>query len=161
MQSIDRYETFEEEVLKVLNKHATLKKKFIRANHVPYMTKNLREAIMKRSELENRYISNSTIENMNKYKNHKNFCSKLYKKERKKFFSQLDIKNITNNKLFWKTMKPFLSEKCTYASNVSLVRNDVISDVQELADTFNNFFEHAVDNLEIQEYLRDHNIDFR
>ena len=41
MQSIDKYETFEEESLKVLNKHAPLKRKFIRANHVPYMTKNL------------------------------------------------------------------------------------------------------------------------
>ena len=35
------------------------------------MTKNLRKAIMKRSQLENKYISNSTTENMNKYKNHK------------------------------------------------------------------------------------------
>ena len=49
MQSIDKYEKFEETFLKVLNKHAPLKKKFIRANHVPYMTKNLRKAIMKRS----------------------------------------------------------------------------------------------------------------
>ena len=89
-----------------------------------------------------------------------NFCSKLYKKERKTFYSQLDIKNITDNKLFWKTMKPFLTEKCTYASKISLVHNDnVISDDQELADTFNNFFEHAVDNLGIQEYQSDHNID--
>ena len=129
MQSIDKYETFEEKFLKVLNKHAPLKKKFIRANHVPYMTKNLRKAIMKRSQLENKYIRNSTVENMNKYKKHKNFCSKLYKKERKKFYSQLDIKNITDNKLFWKTMKPFLSDKCTYASKISLVHNDnVISD---------------------------------
>ena len=159
MQSIDRYETFEEEVLKVLNKHATLKKKFIRANHVPYMTKNLRKAIMKRSQLENKYIRNSTVENMNKYKKHKNFCSKLYKKERKKFYSQLDIKNITDNKLFWKTMKPFLSDKCTYASKISLVHNDnVISDDQELADIFNNFLEQALDNLGIQEYQIDHNI---
>ena len=93
-------------------------------------------------------------------KKHKNFCSKLYKKERKKFYSQLDIKNITDNKLFWKTMKPFLSEKCTYASKISLVHNDnVISDDQELADTFNNFFEDAVENLGIQEYQSDHNID--
>ena len=160
MQLIDQYETFEEEFLKVLNKHAPLKKKFIRVNHAPYMTKNLRKAIMKRSQLENMYISNSTVENMNKYKKHKNICSKLYKKERKKFYSQLDIKNITDNKLFWKTMKPFLSEKCTYASKISLVPNDnVISDDQELADTFNNFFEHAVDNLGIQEYQSDHNID--
>ena len=115
---------------------------------------------MKRSQLENRYIRNSTVENMNKYKKHKNVCSKLYKKERKKFYSQLDIKNITNNKLFWKTMKPFLSDKCTYASKISLVHNDnVISNDQELADIFNNFFEPGVDNLGIQEYQSDHNID--
>ena len=57
-------------------------------------------------------------------------------------------------------MKPFLSEKCTYASKMSLVHNDnVISDDQELADTFNYFLEHAVDNLGIQEYQSDHNID--
>ena len=57
-------------------------------------------------------------------------------------------------------MKPFLSEKCTYASKISLIHNDnVISDDQELADTFNNFFEHTVDNLGIQEYRNDHNID--
>ena len=44
MQSIDKYETFEEEFLKVLNKHAPLKRNFIRANHVPYMTKNMHKA---------------------------------------------------------------------------------------------------------------------
>ena len=56
-------------------------------------------------------------------------------------------------------MKSFLSEKCTYASKISLMHNDnAISDNQELADTFNNFFEHAVDNLEIQEYQSDHNV---
>ena len=160
MRSIDKYEIFEEEFLKVLNKHAPLKRKFIRANHVPYMTKNLRKTIMKHSQLENKYISSCTVENINKNKNHKKFCSKLYKKERKKFYSQLDIKNITDNKLFWKTMKPFLSDKCTYASKISLVHNDnVISDDQELADIFNNFFEQAVDNLGIQEYQSDHNID--
>ena len=41
MQLIDKYETFEEEFLKVLNNHAPLKKKFIRANHAPYITKTL------------------------------------------------------------------------------------------------------------------------
>ena len=105
------------------------------------MTKNLRKAYMKRSQFENKYITNSTVENMNKYKKHKKFCSKLNKKERKKFYSQFDIKNITDNKLFWKTMKPFLSEKCTSTSEISLVHNDnVISDDQELVDTFNSFF---------------------
>ena len=63
------------------------------------MTKNLHKAIMKRSQLKNKYISNSTVENMNKYKKHKNFAVN-YTKKRKKFDSQLDNKNITDNKLF-------------------------------------------------------------
>ena len=51
-------------------------------------------------------------------------------------------------------MKPLLSEKCTYASKISLAYNDnATSDDQELASIFNNFFEHAVYNLGIQEYL--------
>ena len=143
----------------LLNKHASLKKKFIRANHVPYTTINLHKAIIKRSQLENKCISNSAIENMNKYIKHKKFCSKLCKKEMKKFYSQLDTKNIIDNELFWKIMKPSFCEKCPYASKIYLVHNDVISDDQELADTLNNFFEHAVDNLGIQEHQSDHNID--
>ena len=70
------------------------------------------------------------------YKKQKNFCSRLCKKERRKFYSELDIKNITDNKLFWKTMKPFLSDKCSQASKISLVqKGNVISDDQELART--------------------------
>ena len=49
MQLIDKNETFGEEFLKALNNHAPLKKKFIRTNHAPYMTKNLHKAIMKGS----------------------------------------------------------------------------------------------------------------
>ena len=71
----------------------------------------------------------------------KTFVVKLYKKEKKGFYSQSGIKYSADNKLFWKTMKPFLSEKYTYASKISLTHNDkVISDDQELADTFNYFF---------------------
>ena len=50
-----------------------LKNKFIRGNHVPYMTKNLRKTLIKCFQLENKYISNSTVGNMNKYKKYKNF----------------------------------------------------------------------------------------
>ena len=54
LRSVNNYETFESEFLNVLNIHASLKKKVIRANHVPYMTKSLRKAIMKRSQLESK-----------------------------------------------------------------------------------------------------------
>ena len=46
---------FDEVFMKVLNRHAPLKKKILRANHSSYMSKTLRKAIMRRSYLENKY----------------------------------------------------------------------------------------------------------
>ena len=46
------YTSFEENFVGVLNKHAPLKKKVIRANHASYVTKALKKTIMKRSYLE-------------------------------------------------------------------------------------------------------------
>ena len=41
MQLVDNYETFEKEFLDVLNKHAPLKKKFVRGNYVFLHDKDL------------------------------------------------------------------------------------------------------------------------
>ena len=41
--------------LQVLNTHVPLKKRLVRANEVPHMTKTLREAITNRPRLENQY----------------------------------------------------------------------------------------------------------
>ena len=83
----------------------------MRANEVPYITKALRKAIANRSRLENKYYRLNTDESKLAYKKQKNYCSRLYKKERKSFYENLDIKNILDNRLFWKTMKPFFSDK--------------------------------------------------
>ena len=53
-QQINEYKYFGQIFLEVLNTHAPIKRKLLRANHVPYMTKALRKAIMKRSELESK-----------------------------------------------------------------------------------------------------------
>ena len=47
------------------------------------MTKALRKAIMKRPELESKYVKNKTSENLKSYKKQRNFRSKLCEKERK------------------------------------------------------------------------------
>ena len=76
--------------MNTLNKHAPIKKKMLRANHAPYITKALRMAIIKRSYLENLYFKKPTPKSIEKYKKQKIFCSKLYKKERRKYFESLD-----------------------------------------------------------------------
>ena len=62
------------------------------------MTKTLRKAIMKRSELASKYHKTKNNEDYSKFKKQRNFCSKLYKKERKKFYNNLNIQDITDNK---------------------------------------------------------------
>ena len=46
-EGISNYESFETTFIEVLNKHAPLRKKFLRANHAPYIIKTLRKAIMR------------------------------------------------------------------------------------------------------------------
>ena len=55
-EGISNYESFETTFLEVLNKHAPLRKKVLRANHAPYITKTLRKAIMHRSQLVTKYL---------------------------------------------------------------------------------------------------------
>ena len=69
------------------------------------LEKALRKLIMKRSELGNIYVENKTKENLKSYKKQRNFCSKLYINERKQYYEMLDLKNVSDNKEFWKTAR--------------------------------------------------------
>ena len=57
----------------MLNKHAPLRKNLYRANHAPYITKTLRKAIMRRSQLETRYLKTKTQADLKLYKSIKTF----------------------------------------------------------------------------------------
>ena len=80
--------------------------------------------MMNRSQLETKYRKQPTDINSERYRRQKNFCSKLYKKERKKYYSRLDLKQFTDNKMFWQNMKPFLSDKNKATEKVKLVSDD-------------------------------------
>ena len=129
-EGISNYESFEITFIEVLNKYAALRKNFLRANHAPYTTKTLRKAIMRRSQLETKYHKTKTQTDLKLYKKHKNFCSKLYKRERRKYYESLDLKNVLDSKEFWKTMRPFLSDKNTVFWQISIEQNNqIMSDV--------------------------------
>ena len=162
--SLDRmnkgFDSFEDTFMKTFNRHAPMKKKFVSANEVPYMTKALKKAIMKRSELESKYLKNKSYQNMKIYKKQKTFSSKLYKKDRKNFYSKIDTRKITDNKTFWKKITPFLSRKAPSLSRITLIENEaIISDDQKVAETLSKFFVKAVDKLDIKEFKNISNFD--
>ena len=76
---------FDKMFLRILNQHAPLKSKLLRANHASYISKPLRKAIMKRSYLENLNFKRRTDHSLRNYKKQKSYCSRLCKKERKTF----------------------------------------------------------------------------
>ena len=64
------------------------------------MTKTLRKAIMKRSELKSKYCKNKLVQDFQLYKKQRNYYSKLYKKERKLFYNKMNLSNINDNRRF-------------------------------------------------------------
>ena len=98
---------------------------------------------MKRSYLEKLYFKKKTTESLKKYKKHKNFVSKLYKKERKKnYFDILDVNKITDNKTFWKNIQSLFSEKRKFTNKITLQdsKKSILSDDTLVSEEVNNFF---------------------
>ena len=113
---------------------------------------------MERSYLENLYFKKRTPESMKKYQKQKNFCMKLYKKERRKYFESLDPSKIVGNKTFWKNVQ-LLSEKWKIANKVTLVGKEdkIISEDSLVSEELNFFFQNATKNLDINKnsYIKD------
>ena len=82
----------------------------MRRHQIPFITKDLSKAIMKRSRLRNNFLKNRTEQNKTLYTKQRNYCVSLLKKSKKKYFANLNEKIILDNKLFWKTIKPLLPD---------------------------------------------------
>ena len=74
------------------------------------MTKQLRN-VMRRSRLKNIYNKTRTTENWDNYKKQRNFCVDLLRKTKRSYFEQINIKDISDNKKFWNTIKPFFQQQ--------------------------------------------------
>ena len=91
---------FDKIFLEILDKHVPRKTK--RANHSSYVSKALQKAIMKRLYLEKLYFKNRTENSLRTYKRQKNYCSRLYKKERKQFLNNFHPSFLKITKFFGK-----------------------------------------------------------
>ena len=146
------YFHFEVTFLRVLEKHAPMKQKVLRANDKPYMTKILRSAIMRRSVLKNKYLKEKSDESLKMFKKQKNYTKRLARRERTKYFANLDLNKYTDNIKFWNTVKPMFSNSSKGTNKITLVeKGEIITEDTELAETFNGFFIDAVSSLSIEE----------
>ena len=125
------------------------------------MTKRLRKAIMKRSQLKNRYNKNHNYENWYLYKKQRNFCLNLLRKTKRNYFKNVKIQGITDNKKFWKTIRPYHIINIT--KNLDLKPSTVpnTSDIDEITKHFDDHISVCKIKEAYSEILREDNFIFK
>lgn len=93
------------------------------------MTKELSKPFIKKSRMRNLLTEI------------KNICVLLLRKTKREYFSNLNAKDVTDNKTFWQIVKLLFSDKIKLREKITLAENDKsLSDVDKVAKTLNNFF---------------------
>ena len=87
----------------------------------------------------------------------------MIRSEKKNFFSNINISDVTDNKTFWKKVKPFFTDKIKTKSKITLIEKKIdsqesqkeivsekiITEDQTVAEVFKKFFINIVPNLKI------------
>ena len=104
---------------------------------------------MHRSKLQNIYNKYRTEDNWANYKQQRNFGVNLLRKTRTEYFQKLNVKDLSRNRKFWKTIKPSFSNKYLNSNKLMLKENNrgLITEEKELAIVINTFFENITESL--------------
>ena len=144
-------DAFVEICMDIFSKHAPLKFKYVRANQGPFMTTKLRKAVMTRSKLRNILNKDKNIAAISAYKRQRNLCTSLFRKAKRDYYSNLNPTCVSDNKTFWKTVKPLFSEKVFSSETITLVDKNVIyEEDNKVSEMFNDSFSSVVRNLNIE-----------
>ena len=76
------------------------------------------------------------------------FCEKV-----REYFNNLNEKNVSDNKIFWKIVKSLLSNKIISNEKITIVEGDkIIRSDKETNKVLNKFFPNVVTNLNIPQF---------
>ena len=140
--------------ISILNRYGPRKRKHARDNQISFTTKDLSKAITKRSRLRNNFLVKRTGENKTLYTKQRNYCVSHLKNYKKKYFANLNEKDIPDNKLFWETKLP-LSDKVTTRDRINLSeKGESVKSELETAEVLNKLFSDIVINLKISKYSK-------
>ena len=92
--------------------------------------------------------------NWERYRKLRNECVKLTKRVKKEYFEKLYISRVEDNKTFWKTVKPFFTDKKANSGKVILVENnEIINNDKQNAEIMNEYFVNITKSLDIPEFV--------
>ena len=102
---------------------------------------------MTKSKVKNSYVKWPSRENFVAYKKAKNKCNSLTRKAKRKFFKEATKSGMMSNRTFWKTVKPFLTNKgCMTNDCINIEKDgDIVRDKKMLVKLFNENYINIVE----------------
>ena len=77
----------------------------------------------------------------------------LLRKSKKHYFNNINVSDITDNKSFWKSVKPYFSNKGLNSNKITLVENDaIITNDRIISITMNKFFINTIKKLNLKPF---------
>ena len=126
--------------LKVVIKHAPLKKKTIRGNNAPYMNKEFRKAIYTRTRTKNKFLKNPSEQNEILFKKQRNICKSKEKKYQEPP-KQDQWKRDIHKQRFSELYQTFFNKDFVDSTDITLkLDNKIITDEAKLVESFNNHY---------------------
>ena len=145
------FEAKNKSIVEELDKSAPFKFKKLRGNNAPFVNKELRKAIMERSKLKSSWLKDKQNDNKKTlYHRQRNYCLSLLRRTKKKYFADLKVNKVTDSRKFWKTVKPFFSNKSSKRMKYTLVENDnIVNEEKKVAEIFGDFYSNIISNLDL------------
>ena len=114
------------------------------------MNETLGKEIMKRLNLRNKYLKNRSEEDRQRFRKQRNLCVSLLRKTKRSYYSNINEKNIIDNRNVWKTVKSMLSNKFVTSEKIALVDNDkIITNDKKIAKVLIDFISNIIKTLNI------------
>ena len=108
------------------------------------------EIYISKSRSGNIYLKNRSDNNKREYKKQRDYCVSLLQKSKTNYYGNLNEKDLTDKKQFWRTVKPLLSDKIKSPEKITLLEQ------RQNLDTDGNIDDEIVnDDVNLQKFLTD------
>ena len=92
------FDLFKAVLNEAIQKYASIKQRYVRANQAPFINETIDKEIMKRSRLRNKFLKTKSDIDRKAYNKQRDLCVSLIRREKKNFFDNISIRDITDNK---------------------------------------------------------------
>ncbi|KAL9964953.1 hypothetical protein ACROYT_G028670 [Oculina patagonica] len=144
----DQYDAWKTIFESVLDKHMPKKKMRVRQKDVPYMTEKWKMAIRNKRKYAQMFAQNRSLENWELKRKWRNLATKERRRAIKAYWAQKSEELRKKPRDFYKTFKPFLSDKTKEETKIAIRINDrIVTNQKVVADELGDYFSTAANAI--------------